>query len=135
MSSFLDLDMFSNWKDKIILKQASKWGKGRAKTKLRVFNAYKTKFPKMSNKELYYLTVLTGTDFTETTAKEVIDMVEGNVGHLHLPSLAEPMCLRNVVKCMLIFEEYYLFGESGFPHPYAIPEAFLAVDAVIPADL
>lgn len=135
MSSFLDLDLFSNWKDRILLKQASKWGKGRAETKLRVFNAYKTKFPEMANKELYYLTVLAGLDFTETTAQEVIDMVEGKLGDLHLPYTAEPMCLRNVVKCMLIFEEYYRFGDGGFPHPYGIPEAFLAVDAVIPANL
>ena len=129
-------DMFSDIADRQLLKQAYKWGEGRAKTKLQVFYAYQKKSPEMSNKELYYFTVLSGNDFTEVTAQEVIDVAAGNTGSgLEITIIKEPLTLRSVVKCMLTFEEFQRFGFEGYPHPYGIPEAFSAVDAVIPENI
>ena len=127
-------DMIDRWK----LKQAYKWGKGRARAKLLVFYTYRETYPEMPDEELYYLTILNSVGFTEITAREVVDtaanMAEGRIGGSQY-SVGEPLCLRSVVKRMLTREEFQRFGPRGYPHPYGIFEAFKAVDAVIPADI
>ena len=132
--------LFMEKADNHLLNQAKKWGKGRAKTKLRLFYAYQEKFPEKPAKELYYLTILSGSDFTEVTARELVDdaedTAEGNIGFgLKLPSLEQSFGLRSVVKHLLLCEEFERFGFNGFPHPQGMPEAFMAVDDVIPEDL
>lgn len=128
-------DMIDRWK----LKQAYKWGKGRARTKLLAFYTYRETYPEMSDEELYYLTILNSVGFTEITAREVVDtasdMAEGHIGGSPLASAGEPFCLRGVVKRMLTREAFQRFGPRGYPHPDGIFEAFKAVDEVIPADI
>ena len=128
--------LFKEKTDDELLKQAYKWGEERAKTKLQVFYVYQKCHPEMPVKELYYLTVLSGNDFTEVTAQEVVDVAAGDTdGDLKITILKEPLTLRSVVKCMLTFEEFQRFGQGGYPHSYGMVEAFSAVDAVIPADI
>ena len=128
-------DMIDRWK----LKQAYKWGKGRARTKLFAFYAYQEAHPELPNEELYYLTVLNSIGFTEMTAREVViraqEMADGHVGGSKLATPGEPFSLRSVVKRMLTREAFQRFGPRGYPHPYGIFKAFKAVDDVIPADL
>ena len=128
-------DMIDRWQ----LKQAYKWGKGRARVKLLAFYTYQEKYPEMPKEELYYLTILNSVGFTETTALEVVihaqDMAEGHIGGSKLASPGEPFSFRSVVKRMLTREAFQRFGPRGYPHPYGIFEAFKAVDEVIPADI
>lgn len=122
-------EFFDNWKRK----KGYKWGKTRAIAKLRVFRHYKSHLPDMPNKELYYLTVLTGSSFNEETAADVIYLAERFTNSLVEPT---PLSLRWVIKSVLNFEGIRLFGHLSFDDKDSlIFEAHNAVDDVIPEEL
>ena len=136
----IQMTWFSEMIDRWQLKQAYKWGKGRARVKLLAFYTYQEKYPEMPKEELYYLTILSSVGFTETTALEVViraqEISEGHVNGSTLGSPGEPFSLRSVVKCMLINEAFQLFGPKNH-HLVSdwLLEARKSVDDVIPADL
>ena len=128
---------FKEKADDHMLKQAYKWGEGRARRKLLTFYTYQEKHPNMSAKELYYLTIQSSVLFTEDIARQIVDdaadVSEGDMGFgIKLSSLKQSFGLRSVVKHLLIYEEYHHFGFSGHPHPDGMYEAYKAVDDVIP---
>lgn len=124
-------DLYNKW----VLKKAYKWGKSRATHKLKVFKTFREEYPSMPKRELYYLTILIGRDFTERRAQHVIEMAEGGSDSLFMnaPFIDRKFCLQNVIKTMLIVESLRLF--NPLPHPEFISEAYKAVEDVIPEEL
>ena len=126
------MSLFSDMVDKWSRQKAFKWGKAWAEKILQIFNAYKVQFPEMSDKELYYLTIQSLPEISPENAIRIVDrtinFAEGNI-----PTLAEPLSLRSVVKGLLIHEKVQQVDFKGRSLPrYFLVEAFMAVDVVIP---
>ncbi len=116
--------------DRWTLKKAYKWGRGIAKTKLLVFYTLQEAHPEKSDEEFYYLTLLNRTGYSEDIVREIVDRVENRFGVLQVE-----LNLRNIIKSMIVHEEFKKFGLKGFPHPSGMSEAFRAVDETIPDDI
>ena len=139
------MSWFSDLMDRWELKQAYNWGKGRAKTKLFVFRSLQAKFPEIPVNELYQLTILNGSRFTKWEAKSIVNGPDEEVlasygitlpkVELPYPEGEETLCLRRVVKCMLIHETTQYLLRNGVSHPMDIHEAWRAVDDTISLDI
>ena len=117
------MSWFSNLLHKWTLKKAYKWGRGLAKTKLRVFYTLRERNLDLPLEDIYYLTILNRIGYTEATADMII---KG----------AEPLSLRSVVHRFVIHEAMKTFGPRGIPpRDYGGLAARRAVDDIIPADL
>ena len=141
------MSFFNDLTDKWKLRQAYKWGKGIAKTKLRVFYTLREAHPEKPLEEIYYLTLLNRTGYTEAIARDIIDMVkegsegkietfnsEGEIATLELNVLKDTVTfnLRSVIKSMLIHENL----KNGIVFDtYAMIEADNAVNDIIPNHL
>ena len=133
---------FSDMIDKWTLKKIYKWSRGRAKFKLFTFNNIRAAHPELSAEDLYYLTVLSSRGFNEYRTQQLIkrakEQAEGYIETLtgiKVSVPAEPFCLRNVIKMMLLSEELDATKGVGFSHPSSTLEVWKAVDDVIPANL
>ena len=66
------MSWFSNLLHKWTLKKAYKWGRGLAKTKLRVFYTLRERNLDLPLEDIYYLTILNRIGYTEATADMII---------------------------------------------------------------
>ena len=119
-------DALNRW----TLKKTYKWGRGIAKTKLLVFYTLRETHSEKSDEELHYLTLLNRTGYSEKIVREIVDRVENRLGILQ-----DELNFRNIVKSMLVHEEFKKFGLKGFPDPSGRNEACRAVDEIIPDNI
>ena len=142
MSWFADL--LNRW----TLKRVYKWGKGIAKTKLLVFNTLHEAHPEMSREELYYLTLLNRTGYTETSARSIVnvtkELAEGRINVHGPPGIENRVMqfdffkqdldfnLQTVVKNMLTHE---CTKRGTMLNDFSMLEAMRAVEDVIPDNL
>ena len=137
------MSWFSNLfkQDDSLLPLAYQWGHERSLMILESFVLCKAICPDLPNKELYCLTLETSLKCPEDVAYEIVDeaadIVEGKIAFnlKLLPNLPTPFGLRNVIKHVLILEEFERFGLKGFPHRRGLSKAFDAVDNLIPENL
>lgn len=141
------MSFFNDLADKWKLRQAYKWGRGIAKTKLSVFHILREAHPEKPLEEIYYLTLLNRTGYTEVIASDIVDTVkecsegkietfnsEGEIGTLKLNFLKDKVTfnLRSIIKNMLIYEN---LKNGNVYDIYAMIEADKAVDDIIPNHL
>jgi hypothetical protein len=141
------MSFFNNLMDRSELRQTYKWGRGIAKAKLLVFYTLREAHSEKPLEEIYYLTLLNRTGYTEAIARDIVDMVkegsegkiktfnsEGEIGTLEFNFLKDTVTfnLRNVIKSMLIHEN---LKNGNVFDTYAMIEADKAVDDIIPNHL